>query len=102
MQNQLEKAIFGAGCFWGVEAEFKRLLGVISTCVGYSGGHLKNPTYKDVCTNKTSHAEVVQVEFDPAKVSYEKLLDVFFSSQDRKSTRLNSSHSAKSRMPSSA
>ena len=77
-----EKATFGAGCFWGVEATFRELDGVIEALSGYEGGHTENPTYKDVCTDRTGHAEVVEVEFDPAKVSYEKLLDVFWSSHD--------------------
>ena len=72
-----EFATFGAGCFWGVEAAFQRVPGVIDTAVGYSGGHTENPTYQDVCTDETGHAEVVQVEYDPAQVSYEQLLDVF-------------------------
>jgi len=74
----MEKATFGAGCFWGVEQAFREVKGVISTKVGYLGGTLKNPTYHDVCTDTTGHAEVVQVEFDPARVSYEQLLDVFW------------------------
>ena len=74
---QTEKATFGAGCFWGVEETFRNLKGVLSTSVGYAGGTLENPTYRDVCTDKTGHAEVVQVEFDPAQVSYDQLLDVF-------------------------
>ena len=77
-----EVATFGAGCFWGVEAAFRRVPGVIDAAVGYSGGHTQNPTYKDVCTDQTGHAEVVQVTFDPAKVSYEKLLDTFWSIHD--------------------
>ena len=78
----MEKATFGAGCFWGVEAEFRQVSGVVSTAVGYMGGHLANPTYKDVCTDRTGHAEVVQVEFDPAKVSYDQLLNVFWENHD--------------------
>ena len=77
-----ETATFGAGCFWGVEAAFQRVLGVIDTAAGYSGGEMANPTYKDVCTDETGHAEVVQVTFDPAKVSYEKLLDTFWQAHD--------------------
>jgi peptide-methionine (S)-S-oxide reductase len=78
----VERATFGAGCFWGVEAAFRQIDGVISTAVGYSGGHTSNPTYRDVCSDETGHAEVVQVEFDAAKVSYEKLLDVFWENHD--------------------
>ena len=77
-----EIATFGAGCFWGVEAAFQQVPGVIDTAVGYSGGETPNPTYKDVCTDETGHAEVVQVTFDPAKVSYEQLLDVFWKAHD--------------------
>src|SRR6201990_3234797 len=77
-----EIATFGAGCFWGVEATFQRVPGVIDTAVGYSGGDMPNPTYKDVCTDETGHAEVVQVTFDPAKVSYEQLLDIFWEMHD--------------------
>ena len=78
----MEKATFAAGCFWGVEAAFRQVEGVTSTAVGYSGGHLPNPTYKDVCSGKTGHAEVVQIEFDPAKVSYDELLNVFWENHD--------------------
>ncbi len=78
----MEKATFGAGCFWGVEAAFRQIDGVISTAVGYSGGRTANPTYRDVCSDETGHAEVVEVEFDPAKVSYERLLDVFWENHD--------------------
>ncbi|MDQ6758691.1 MAG: peptide-methionine (S)-S-oxide reductase MsrA [Acidobacteriota bacterium] len=78
----MQKATFGAGCFWGVEAEFRQVPGVISTAVGYMGGHLANPTYKDVCTDRTGHAEVVQVEFDPSKVTYDQLLNVFWDNHD--------------------
>jgi peptide-methionine (S)-S-oxide reductase len=77
-----EKATFGAGCFWGVEAEFRKLDGVTSTAVGYMGGKLDNPTYEDVCYRDTGHAEVVHVLFDPARVSYEKLLDLFWRMHD--------------------
>lgn len=78
----MEKATFAAGCFWGVEETFRQIPGVLETMVGYLGGHTANPTYKDVCTDETGHAEVVQVTFDPSKVSYEKLLDVFWSTHD--------------------
>ena len=84
--NQI--ATFGAGCFWGVEADFRDVKGVLDAVAGYSGGALANPTYRDVCTDSTGHAEVVQVTFDPAQVSYEKLLEVFFSLHDP--TTLNS------------
>jgi peptide-methionine (S)-S-oxide reductase len=77
-----EVATFGAGCFWGIEANFQRIPGVISAESGYSGGHMANPSYKDVCTDETGHAEVVQVTFDPEKVSYEKLLDAFWQMHD--------------------
>ncbi len=77
-----EIATFGAGCFWGVEAAFQRVSGVIDTEVGYSGGETLNPTYKDVCTDETGHAEVVQVTFDPTKVGYEQLLDAFWQAHD--------------------
>jgi peptide-methionine (S)-S-oxide reductase len=74
----IEKAIFGAGCFWGVETTFRAVQGVSEATCGYSGGHMKNPTYHDVCTGETGHAEVVQVEYDPSQVSYDSLLDVFW------------------------
>lgn len=86
-ENKTQKGTFGAGCFWGIEAEFSKIPGVISTTVGYSGGTLKNPTYKDVCTDKTGHAEVVQIEYDPTKLSYEKILEAFFNIHDP--TQLN-------------
>ena len=78
----LQRATFGAGCFWGVEARFRQVEGVTQTDVGYLGGTLENPTYRDVCTGNTGHAEVVQVEYDPAVVSYDQLLDVFWSCHD--------------------
>jgi peptide-methionine (S)-S-oxide reductase len=74
----MEKATFGAGCFWGVEEAFRTIKGVKDTAVGYTGGKLENPTYKDVCTNESGHAEVVEVTFDPAEVSYDQLLDIFW------------------------
>lgn len=75
-------ATFGAGCFWGIEAAFRRVPGVLDAEVGYSGGKTQNPTYRDVCTDTTGHAEVVQVTFDPEKLSYEQLLDVFWTIHD--------------------
>ena len=78
----MEKATFGAGCFWGVEATFRQLAGVKDTAVGYEGGKLDSPTYQDVCTDRTGHAEVVQVEFDPAVVGYHDLLNVFWENHD--------------------
>ncbi len=77
-----EKATFGAGCFWGVEAAFAEIPGVTATAVGYEGGSLDRPTYQDVCTDQTGHAEVVELDFDPEKVSYEQLLDAFFNLHD--------------------
>ena len=77
-----ELATFGAGCFWGVEVTFRNVPGVKDALVGYLGGTLANPTYKDVCTGRTGHAEVVQVEYDPAAVTYDKLLDVFWQNHD--------------------
>jgi peptide-methionine (S)-S-oxide reductase len=77
-----EIATFGAGCFWGIEAAFRQVPGVLDAIVGYSGGHKADPSYKDVCTGETGHAEVVQVTFDPAKVSYEQLLDAFWEMHD--------------------
>ena len=82
-----EKATFGAGCFWGVEAQFQQLPGVLETAVGYEGGALQNPTYRDVCTDRTGHAEVVELTFDPAQVGYEELLHAFFRLHDP--TQLN-------------
>ncbi len=77
-----EKATFGAGCFWGVEETFRNLKGVLSTAAGYAGGTKENPTYEDVCTDRTGHAEVVEVEFDPSQISYDELLDVFWSNHN--------------------
>jgi len=78
----IEKATFGAGCFWGVEAKFAEMSGVLDTAVGYEGGTLPHPTYKEVCADHTGHAEVVQVTFDPNRLSYESLLDTFFAIHD--------------------
>jgi peptide-methionine (S)-S-oxide reductase len=82
-----EKAIFGAGCFWGIEAEFRKVEGVIEVTSGYSGGHTENPAYGDVCSGATGHAEVIEVEYDPSKVSYEELLELFWKEHDP--TQLN-------------
>jgi len=78
----MEKATFGAGCFWGVEEAFRRVKGVTSTTVGYAGGKTVDPTYKDVCTDKTGHAEVIQIEFDPSKITFDDLLAIFFQIHD--------------------
>ena len=82
MAEKSEIATFGAGCFWGVEASFQNVIGVVGTSVGYMGGALENPTYEQVCTDRTGHAEVVHVTFDPNKVSYKDLLEVFWQSHD--------------------
>lgn len=78
----MEKATFGAGCFWGVEARFGEIPGVLETAVGYEGGSLERPSYKDVCTDTTGHAEVVELVFDPSRVEYASLLDAFFDLHD--------------------
>jgi peptide-methionine (S)-S-oxide reductase len=83
----LEKATFAAGCFWGVEATFRQLAGVKSTQVGYTGGTLKNPSYEDVCTDRTGHAEAIEITFDPQVVSYRDLLEVFW--ENHNPTTLN-------------
>jgi peptide-methionine (S)-S-oxide reductase len=87
MSTNIETATFGAGCFWGVEETFRQVGGVLDTQVGYAGGRTPNPTYRDVCSDATGHAEVVQVQFDPSKVSYEDLVSLFFELHDP--TQLN-------------
>jgi peptide-methionine (S)-S-oxide reductase len=82
MNDRHETAIFGAGCFWGVEEAFRRIEGVVDTTVGYAGGHTANPSYREVCSGRTGHAEVVRVAFDPARVSYRELLEAFWSLHD--------------------
>lgn len=83
----MKKATFGAGCFWGVEEAFSKVKGIIKTTVGYMGGTLKNPTYNDVCTDITGHIEVIEIEYDPTIITYEKLLDIFWEIHDP--TQLN-------------
>ncbi|HEY6447552.1 MAG TPA: peptide-methionine (S)-S-oxide reductase MsrA [Acidobacteriaceae bacterium] len=83
----MAKATFAAGCFWGVEAQFQQLPGVTATAVGYEGGTLDNPTYQQVCTDRTGHAEAVEIDYDPAQIPYERLLDAFFALHDP--TQLN-------------
>ncbi len=84
---QTEKATFAAGCFWGVEAAFRQLKGVVATAAGYEGGTYPNPTYRDVCTDRTGHAEAVEVDYDPTRVSYEQLLQIFW--ENHNPTTLN-------------
>jgi peptide-methionine (S)-S-oxide reductase len=86
-EKKLEKATFAAGCFWGVEATFRQIKGVMETSVGYTGGTTQNPNYRQVCTDRTGHAEAVQVVYDPARVSYEDLLKIFWENHDP--TQLN-------------
>ncbi|MFC5270666.1 peptide-methionine (S)-S-oxide reductase MsrA [Adhaeribacter terreus] len=83
----MEKATFAAGCFWGVEAIFRQLEGVTATCVGYTGGITENPTYEEICADKTAHAEAVEITYDPARISYQDLLEVFW--QQHNPTTLN-------------
>lgn len=82
MSATVKRATFGAGCFWGVQAAFDRIKGVVCTQVGYMGGWTENPTYEDVCTNRTGHAEVVDLRYDPEQVSYEQLLEAFWNMHD--------------------
>ncbi|MBF6592135.1 MAG: peptide-methionine (S)-S-oxide reductase MsrA [Ktedonobacterales bacterium] len=81
-ETHTERAIFGAGCFWGVEDTFRQVPGVVTATSGYAGGTLADPTYKEVCSGRTGHAEVVQVEYDPTRVTYDTLLDIFWKSHD--------------------
>ncbi|MGB7190443.1 MAG: peptide-methionine (S)-S-oxide reductase MsrA [Acidobacteriaceae bacterium] len=83
----MEKATFGAGCFWGVQLRFQQIPGVTATAAGFEGGNLERPSYRDVCSDATGHAEVVEIDYDPAKVSYQQLLDLFFELHDP--TQLN-------------
>jgi peptide-methionine (S)-S-oxide reductase len=82
MSKEVELADFGGGCFWGVEEVFRAQIGVVKTAAGYEGGHVDNPTYEQVSSHTTGHAETVQISYDPSKISYEKLLDLFFEHHD--------------------
>ncbi len=82
LENQGEIAVFGGGCFWCTEAVFSELNGVMSVVPGYAGGHVANPSYREVCTDETGHAESVKIEFDPGQISYDRLLEVFFATHD--------------------
>src|ERR1700691_3222020 len=81
-RSPMAKATFAAGCFWGVEAQFQQLPGVTATAVGYEGGQIDKPTYHDVCTDQTGHAEAVEIDYDPAQIGYTQLLEAFFSLHD--------------------
>lgn len=87
IKNNTKKAIFASGCFWGVQAAFDKIKGVIKTTVGYTGGNFENPSYEDVCSDKTNHAEAILIEYNPKIVSYEKLLEIFWKIHDP--TQLN-------------
>ena len=82
MQKEYEIAVFGGGCFWCTEAVFSELKGVVSVVAGYAGGHTENPTYRQVCSDNTGHAESTQIEFDPSQITYNRLLEVFFATHD--------------------
>jgi methionine-S-sulfoxide reductase len=97
----METATFGAGCFWGVESVFEQVDGVVATKVGYTGGFTDAPSYEDVCSHRTGHAEAVEVTFDPARVSYDKLLDIFWMNHDPTQVNRRAATSARSRPRSS-